>query len=107
MRLVPVAILAAALVISAGAAMADVIDGDWCAPDGRHLSIRGSSIITPGGAEMSGNYGRHSFTYVAPAAEPHAGETVFMRLLNEQTVNLWVGSALDKAETWKRCTPIS
>jgi hypothetical protein len=107
MKPVPVAILAMALTLSAGAAMADVIDGDWCAPDGRHLSIRGPSITTPGGSEITGDYGRHSFTYVVPTAEPQAGATVFMRLLNEETVDVWVGSDVAAAEVWKRCTPIS
>ena len=93
-----------------GTALADVIDGDWCQADGRHLSIDGPTITTPGGHTLQGNYGRHSFSYTVPDSEPSAGTTVTMRLLNETTVNLWAGSASADpaaAEVWKRCTPIA
>ncbi len=108
MRTIAAVLLAAAFVSVGGAALADTIDGDWCGPNDRHLSIRGPFIITPGGSSLSGSYARHSFTYVVPPAEPQAGETVFMRLLNEQTMNFWVGQAgVTAMETWQRCTPIS
>ena len=92
------------------AARADAIDGDWCRGAGRQFSIRGSDIVTPGGAHRRGTYGRHSFAYVVPAPEPGAGRTVFMTLVNEQTVYLRLDdvpiSATDSAvEVWRRCTP--
>ncbi len=37
-------------------AAADVIDGDWCFPDGRRFSIRGPEILTPAGTRTTGNY---------------------------------------------------
>lgn len=96
---------ALALVMMAEPALADAIDGDWChTKDGRRFTIRGPEIVTPGGKTMQGDYGRHSFSYAVPAPEPGAGETVFMALLDENTVNLRVGAA-GATETWLRCSP--
>ncbi len=99
----------AALVLSAlaTAALADAIDGNWCHNDGRHFTIRGPAIVTPGGKQMEGNYSRHWFSYTVPAPEPGAGQTVFMTLANENTVYLRLGgAAADRPqETWVRCTP--
>ncbi len=92
-------------------AWADVIDGDWCAVnDGRHMSIRGPEIVTPAGTRMQGNYTRHSFLYVVPQAEPDAGQTVAMILINEETVNLRMGATAAAAaqapvQVWHRCAP--
>jgi hypothetical protein len=91
-------------------AVADVIDGEWCGPGGRHVSINGPLLVAPGGSRIDGSYTRHSFEYVAPSAEPDSGQTVFMRLINEETVH--VRRAADSAaagqapvEIWKRCAP--
>ncbi len=103
-------ILVGALV-TAGGARADVIDGDWCAVnDGRHFSIKGPEIVTPAGTKMQGNYTRHSFLYVVPQAEPGAGQTVAMLLVNEETVNLRMGASAAEAaqaplQVWHRCAP--
>jgi hypothetical protein len=86
--------------------LADAIDGDWCQKDGRRLSIRGSQIVTPGGKQMEGEYSRHWFNYVVPPPEPGTGKTVFMQLLDENTVHLRLGVAPDaNPETWIRCSP--
>jgi hypothetical protein len=96
---------ALAFIAAAGPALADAIDGDWCfMKDGRRLAIRGPEIVTPGGKKMQGDYGRHSFSYAVPVPEQGAGETVFMTLLDENTVNLRVGAA-GATETWLRCSP--
>ena len=98
-------VVALAMAMSTVPALADAIDGDWCfMKDGRRLSIRGPDIVTPGGKKIQGDYGRHSFSYVVPAPEPGAGETVSMSLLNEETVSLRVGAA-GAEETWQRCSP--
>jgi hypothetical protein len=97
--------LAALVVGAAGPAWADVIDGDWCQPDGRRFSIHGPAIVTPSGTATSGNYSRHFFTYVVPAGDPGAGITIFMRLLNENTVDLRRGADQDPGEIWHRCAP--
>jgi hypothetical protein len=54
---------------------------------------------------MEGNYSRHWFSYVAPAPEPGAGQTIFMTLANENTVYLRLGEAATDQETWVRCSP--
>jgi hypothetical protein len=94
----------AALLFLATPAAADVIDGSWCDDAGRHLAISGSRIVTPGGTEMEGNYTRHAFRYVVPMNEPSSGQGVDMQLLNENTVQLRVGSG-GGAEVWRRCKP--
>jgi hypothetical protein len=95
------------LVLLAAPAYADAIDGDWChQASGRRISIRGPQIVTPGGKQMQGDYSRHWFTYVVPAPEPGAGKTVFMQLLDEDTVHLRLGdSSAASPETWIRCSP--
>ena len=110
--LIAVAVLVS-IAIPIDCAWADVIDGEWCSRDGRHMSINGPNIVTPAGAPLVGTYSRHSFKYVIPNAEANAGQTVFMILVNEQTVNLRIGPDYASAsqapvEVWHRCTsPIS
>jgi hypothetical protein len=103
MRLLP----AVVLLMGAGAAWADVIDGNWCHNDGRRFSIRGPEIVTPGGKTLAGNYSRHGFSYTAPAPEPGSGKTIVMALVNENTVRLRVGETVPGAgeEVWVRCAP--
>ena len=94
------------LMLIAVPALADAIDGDWCHKDGRRFSIRGPQLVTPGGKKMEGNYTRHWFSYVVPTPEPGSGQTVFMQLLNENTVQTRLGSEnAANPETWIRCTP--
>ncbi len=96
------AVTAAGLALLSAPARADAIDGDWCAVDGRTMSIRGPAITTPGGNAIEGNYSRHHFTYVVPDSEPSAGQTVAMILLNENEVNVQENGT---AEIWVRCKP--
>lgn len=105
------ATLASMALLASASAWADAIDGDWCANnDGRHMSIKGPEIVTPAGTRMQGNYSRHSFLYIVPPAEPGAGQTVAMILVNEETVNLrQAPSAAEAAQApvqvWHRCAP--
>lgn len=88
-------------------ALADRIDGKWCSPDGKHVEIQGRQITTPGGSKMEGDYTRHSFSYKIPAAEPESGSTVYMVILNEETMEVRAGNPVAKAIVWKRCQNIS
>lgn len=88
-------------------ALADRIDGKWCSPEGKHVEIEGRRITTPGGTKIDGEYTRHSFRYVAPAAEPDSGSTIYMVLLNEETMEVRPGTPVAKAAIWKRCQNIS
>ena len=91
----------AVLMIPFGA-LADRIDGNWCAKDGRILTIDGPSMITPGGNAIAGDYKRHSFVYTVPKAEPGAGATVNMYQLNDETIRVSLING-DGTEIWNRC----
>ncbi len=98
---------AAALILMTSPVFADSIDGSWCHKDGRHFSIRGPEIVTPGGIRMEGSYSRHGFSYKTPALEAGAGQTIVMTLANENTVYVHYGEAasITPQETWVRCLP--
>ena len=98
--------LALLLLLPAAAALADAIDGEWCHTDGRHFTINGPDIVTPGNKRIKGDYGRHSFSYVVPAGETPSGAKVDMTLMGETTVSLTVqppGATPGPAQIWKRC----
>jgi hypothetical protein len=99
----PISILLIAMAALPTAAWADAIDGDWCFADGKHLSIEGPRIVTPGGTTMNGDYDRHGFAYVVPVNEPGAGSKVTMILLDEETMQLQLETAGGKPQTWRRC----
>ena len=99
-----IASLAALGSLAALPALADAIDGHWCFPDGRRMSIQGPAIVTPDGTRTQGDYARHYFTYVVPPSDRGAGQTVSMALVNEETVHLRIGNA-DPIEVWRRCGP--
>jgi hypothetical protein len=85
---------------------ADAIDGDWCTKSGRHLSIEGPKIKTPGGKNMTGNYDRHGFDYVIPKGESDSGKNAVMVIHDDETMQMTIGKG--KAQIWKRCAaPIS
>jgi hypothetical protein len=85
-----------------GAALADQLDGDWCFPgDGRNLTIQGDRIVTPSGTKTTGDYRRHTFSYVVPDSDPGAGAEIFIRQLNDLTMVLRQPDGTE--ETWKRC----
>ncbi|MDH3234010.1 MAG: hypothetical protein OEQ29_10835 [Alphaproteobacteria bacterium] len=103
----PLPVLTAALSVLAMAApaAADAIDGNWCAADGRSMSISGPQIDTPGGTRMRGDYDRHGFRYIVPATEKPAGSKVDMSLVDDDTLHVKVGTGPTK--TWRRCKPTS
>jgi hypothetical protein len=94
-----------ALLVYAGPAFADAIDGDWCRDDGKRMSISGPEIRTPGGQQTRGDYDRHYFSYVVPAGEPGAGETVSITLLSEYLAHARQGSTNAPVQVWNRCQP--
>ncbi|MFN3657863.1 MAG: hypothetical protein ACK4UO_11465 [Pseudolabrys sp.] len=106
MRAIMLSLAAAGVLLTAAPALADAIDGNWCHDDGRRFTIRGPDIVTPGGKAMQGDYSRHYFSYLAPAAEKGAGGTIFMTLRGENLVQLRYGdAAAADAENWVRCAP--
>lgn len=97
--------IGAGLSIGLPAALADAIDGNWCATDGKHMTIDGSNFVSPGGTKMTGDYDRHAFHYVVPAGEPGAGASIRMILVDDNTVQSWTEEQATKTdpEMWKRC----
>ena len=95
----------AMLLASAAPAWADAIDGDWCRDDGKRMSIHGPAIVTPGGKSTSGDYTRHFFSYVVPADEAGAGDTVAITLLSEYLAHSRQGGDTAPVQVWNRCRP--
>jgi len=103
---VPTALVSLAmLLMTAHVALADAIDGDWCQADGKRMKIRGPEIVTPGGNQTRGDYTRHSFSYVVPAGEAGAGESVLIILLSEYLAHARQGSESAPVQVWNRCPP--
>ena len=99
--------VAAMLAIAAGmhapgTARADAIDGDWC-KEGRQFSIGGPQIMTTTGTVTRGSYDRHAFFYTDQDGGFADGAEVHMRLLNEETVRLFIGTPDSEGEIWQRC----
>lgn len=102
--------LALAILLPTSVAHADAIDGHWCHTEDGRMEISGPAIVTASGTQMQGTYGRHSFSYTVPAAEPAAGATVDMILIDDDTVHLTKDPATmaQTPQVWHRCpAPIS
>jgi len=96
----------AGFLVLASPARADSIDGNWCDTKGKTMSIAGSTIVTPGGTRMDGQYSRHNFAYTVPDRESGAGTPVTMSLVTENTIRLQAGTS-GAPETWHRCEQTS
>lgn len=101
-----IALLLAAPVLPA---MADAVDGTWCAPDGRSLTVDGIHVRTPSGADVDGEYSRHAVRYVGLPDDPEAGHDVrlFLRGDDVLRVQRYVEGVAQPEETWTRCEPMS
>ena len=99
-------LVAGALCFLASPTLADAIDGDWCSTSGpAQFSIAGSTIVTPAGTQTTGDYRRHTFSYVVPEGDPGAGQAIAMRQLNEEEILVSVDGG--EAVLWRRCQVIS
>lgn len=88
-----------------GIALADRIDGEWCAPDGQaRVSIAGRTIVLPPGVEVEGSYTRHEFLYTVPEGSPAAGTEIYLRQLGDDDVDVYRGKA--PPERWHRCAAV-
>ena len=90
--------------LAATPALADAIDGNWCALDGRHFEIIGPTITTSAGLTTTGDYSRHAFSYKVPDGLPGAGASIAMALINDDALRLKTDRppGADE-EIWKRC----
>jgi hypothetical protein len=72
------------------------------------LAIEGPNILIPSGKQITGDYDRHGFIYKVPPGDKGAGSTIFMGILDDETMELRVGSEQAKPEVWRRCAaPVS
>ncbi len=97
------------LVTSTATALADKIDGTWCSPSGKRISIDGPQVITPSGKTVVARYDRHHIDYVIPEGEPNAGNRFAADQLNEEQIRVSVVSeAKSQApKIWTPCKQIS
>lgn len=102
-KLLLAAIATIGVVMQAGIACADAIDGDWCSADGMRLSINGEKITTPGGRHVQGNYSRHAIDYVVPPGESGSGEIMNVILRSEYLAVSRQGPADGRQREWRRC----
>ena len=65
------------------------------------MTIRGPAIVTPGGQQTSGDYTRHSFSYVIPTGEAGAGATVSIQLLGEYLAQRRIERAGVRFRRWR------
>ncbi len=107
----PVLLAAAVLMVMTAPAHADKIDGSWCSPQGKSMTIMGRRITTPGGTQMQGDYTRHTFKYDIPESEAGAGDRVWAEQLSEEAVAVTVYRGKNREagprEIWTRCEVIS
>lgn len=81
------ALVAVLIFIAGAAALADAIDGSWCAKDGKQLNIADPEITLPNDAKIQGAYRRHEFLYTAPAGDPDAGVQIYLQLQSDDALN--------------------
>ncbi|MEP1209136.1 MAG: hypothetical protein ABJM29_20635 [Rhizobiaceae bacterium] len=101
----PLSLAISVLFVCAGPVWADALDGDWCNPTDGKLTIDGPTIITPAGQSVKGNYGRHRFTYTAPAGDWQAGQDIVIQQYNEQLMELKIGD--QQGRKWRPCQVVS
>lgn len=111
-RIVKASFVSACLFLaSAGFAVADQIDGSWCAPTGESMTIEGPRVITPGGRTLSGRYDRHNFSYDIPDGEANAGGRLDANQLDDQHIRVTIAPPARKEPAphaiWTRCEVIS
>lgn len=89
-------------------AYADALDGDWCNKDNEKLTIEGSTVTTPNGDKISGNYGRHQMTFDTPSGGWRAGSSILMQQHSEESMSMYTkGTNSISSEPWTRCGVIS
>lgn len=84
---------------------ADAIDGNWCNKKGQHININGPRIKTPEGANIVGNYDRHSFSYKSTSSGEHANKNIRMQLLSDDLMQMTLPDGV--IQDWRRCEIVS
>jgi len=87
------------------------INGAWCSPDGKRITIDGTTVTTPGGNTVTGEDRGRAFRFVLPDGEFDAGTEIWLEL--EDSGNLRVSRLKDTTlgppphDEWTRCDPVS
>ena len=88
---------------------ADQINGNWCSPGGKTLSINDDQVITPAGNRVTANFDRHHIDYQIPAGEPHAGDQFTADQLSDEELQVRIvpnkGPVQGASEIWTPCKP--
>ena len=111
MKLKFVLLTAALMTASTQNALADRIDGTWCSPDGKSVSIDGRNVVTSRGNAVDANYNRHHIDYIIPAGEPDEGGVFRADQLNDNQISVVLigagGGSKSNPEIWTPCKPVS
>ena len=95
------------IIAAAAAAAAGGLDGIWCSPDGRRITVDGLDVITPGGQRTTGVYRQYVFSYAVPENERDAGAVIWMALVDENTARVSTVSKEQREPPphglWQRC----
>ncbi|MCP4933685.1 MAG: hypothetical protein GY927_05635 [bacterium] len=88
---------------------ADQINGNWCSPSGKTLSIDGAQVTTPYGNSVTANHDRHHIDYEIPAGEPNAGGQFSANQLSDEEISVKIVKGKPpvegKSEIWTPCKP--
>ncbi len=91
----------------AGPVRAGALDGTWCSPDGRRITVAGTSVLTPGGQRTSGIYNREAFHFLVPPNEWDAGKSIWMELKSPDSVRVSTLAENQQGppphDRWQRC----
>lgn len=94
----------AAVPVSAALAQGlPALDGNWCHPDGKRLTVKGPDVITPAGKSLRAEYARTFASWVIPDGEPSAGTTITMMLIGTDRAHTREGAADTPPLEWRRC----
>ncbi|MEM7170879.1 MAG: hypothetical protein AAF530_11965 [Pseudomonadota bacterium] len=92
-------------------AQAPLVDGSWCAADGRRITVEGLTVLTPEGQRTQGEYGDRAFRFQAPPGEWPAGAIIWMELKSSDSVRVSVESDSQQGppphDRWIRCDVVS
>ncbi|MBG1233376.1 hypothetical protein [Aestuariivirga litoralis] len=91
------------------AAYADRIDGTWCNAAGAQVTIEGPRITLSSNTVVDGQYSRHEFLYTVPPGRDHAGEQIYMRVMDDEDMTSFIvkdGKGIDPM-AWTKCAQTS
>lgn len=95
------------LLAFAGPAQAGALDGTWCAPDGRRITVAGTDVLTPGGQRTTGAYNGQAFHFQVPPNEWDSGKSIWMVLKAPDSARVSTLAENQQGppphDRWRRC----